>query len=177
MDAPSVTLRPVAEEDLGILERFCLEPELAGLDWQGFSDRGRIRRRFGEDGFLGSNDGELMVIADGHPAGSVAWRAVSYGGPQHTCWNIGIALLPEWRGQGIGSRAQRLLADYLFTHTPVVRIEAGTLPENVAAQRALERAGFTREGTLRRIRFVRGAWCDNVIYSRVRTDPMIPAHA
>ncbi len=177
MDAPSVTLRPVADDDLTLLERFCVEPELMGLDWQGFRDRGTIRRRFGEDGFLGENDGQLMVTADGHPAGFVAWRKVSYGRPEHACWNIGIILLPEWRGRGVGSRAQRQLADYLFTFTPMVRIEAGTLPENVAEQRALERAGFTREGTLRRIGFIGGAWCDGVLYSRVRTDPMIPGPA
>jgi [ribosomal protein S5]-alanine N-acetyltransferase len=173
MDAPSVTLRPVAEQDLPLLERFCVEPELMGLDWQGFRDRSMIRRRFGHDGFLGEKDGQLMVIADGHAAGFVGWRAVTYGRPEHACWNIGIVLLPEWRGRGVGSRAQRQLADYLFTHTPMVRIEAGTLPENVAEQRALERAGFTREGVLRRTGFVGGAWCDNVVYSRVRSDPMI----
>ena len=173
MDKPSVGLRPVAEEDLPLLERFCVEPELMGLDWQGFSDRGKIRRRFAEDGFLGQKDGQLIVIANGHAAGFVAWRAFVYYRDEHACWNIGITLLPEWRGRGVGSEAQRQLADYLFTYTPVVRNEAGTLPENVAEQRALERAGFTREGTLRRIAFGHGRWCDNVVYSRVRTDPMI----
>lgn len=168
MDAPSVMLRPVAESDLPLLERFCVEPELTGLDWRGFRDRGRIRRRFAEDGFLGKKGGMLMVTADGHAVGFVEWRAVSYGADEHSCWNIGIALLPDWRGRGVGSLAQRQLSDYLFTHTPAVRVEAGTLPENIAEQRALERAGFTREGTLRRIAFIGGAWCDNIAYSRVR---------
>ena len=173
MDAPAVTLRPVAGEDISLLERFCVEPELMGLDWQGFHDRGSIRRRFDEDGFLGDKDGQLMVIANGHPAGFVAWREFTYARERDACWNIGIILLPEWRGRGVGSSAQQQLADYLFTYTPAVRIEAGALPENIAEQRALERAGFTREGTLRHIVFGRGAWCDNVLYSRVRTDPMI----
>jgi RimJ/RimL family protein N-acetyltransferase len=178
MDALRVSLRPVTDEDLGLLERFCVEPELMGLDWQGFRDRGMIRRRFAQDGFLGDENGMLLVTADGHVTGFVSWRAVSYTGRrEHACWNIGISLLPEWRGRGVGSRAQRQLADYLFTFTPAVRIEAGTRPENVAEQRALERAGFTREGTLRRIAFTDGAWWDYLVYSRVRTDPMIPRPA
>ncbi|MGE5288386.1 MAG: GNAT family N-acetyltransferase [Micromonosporaceae bacterium] len=172
MDAPSVTLRPVTEEDLPLLERFCVEPDLMGLDWQGYRDRGGIRRRFEKDGFLGEDDGRFMVAADGHAAGFVAWRDVDYYGRRHFCWNIGITLLPEWRGRGVGSSAQRQLADYLFQFTPVARIEAGALPQNIAEQRALERAGFTREGTLRCIGFAHGAWCDIVIYSRVRTDSL-----
>jgi ribosomal-protein-alanine N-acetyltransferase len=172
MDTPSVALRPVAEEDLPLLQRFSVESELMGLDWQGFVDRGKVRRRFEKDGFLGEDDGQLMVTADGHAAGFVAWRDPAYYGRRHACWNIGIVLLPEWRGRGVGSIAQRQLADYLFSFTPVARIEASTLPQNVAEQRALERAGFTREGTLRCIGFLGGAWCDNVYYSRVRTDSL-----
>jgi RimJ/RimL family protein N-acetyltransferase len=178
MDAPSVVLRPVGEDDLPLLERFCVEPDLLGLDWQGFRDRGWVHRQFAQDGFLSDDGGMFIVSADGHAAGFVSWRSVSYTGKrEHACWNIGIALLPEWRGRGVGSRAQRQLADYLFEFTPAVRIEAGTLPENVAEQRALERGGFTREGTLRRIGFSNGAWCDYVAYSRVRTDPMVPRPA
>jgi ribosomal-protein-alanine N-acetyltransferase len=33
-----------------------------------------------------------------------------------------------------------MLCDYLFEHTPAQRIEAGTHPENIAEQRALEKA-------------------------------------
>lgn len=176
MNKPSVRLRPVTEEDLPLLERFCVEPELMGLAWRGFCDRGKIRHRFAEDAFLGKTDGRLMVSADGHTAGFVEWRAFTYNTDENACWNIGIGVLPEWRGCGIGGEAQRQLADYLLTHTPKVRIEATTALENVAEQRALERAGFTREGTLRRIAFSRGSWRDCVLYSRVRTDPMIPRH-
>jgi [ribosomal protein S5]-alanine N-acetyltransferase len=52
----------------------------------------------------------------------------------------------------------------------VLRLEAGTLADNIAEQRALEKAGFTREGTLRCVQFVNGDWRDVVIYSRLRTD-------
>ncbi len=58
------------------------------------------------------------------------------------CWEIGISLWPEHRGKGHGSRAQRMLAEYLFAHTPVERIEAQTASDNLAERRALEKAGF-----------------------------------
>ncbi|MFD9092636.1 GNAT family N-acetyltransferase [Streptomyces collinus] len=53
------------------------------------------------------------------------------------------------RGKGYGKHAQRRLVEYLFAHTKVNRVEAGTEVTNIAEQRALERAGFTREGVLR----------------------------
>jgi RimJ/RimL family protein N-acetyltransferase len=72
------------------------------------------------------------------------------------------------RGQGFGSQAQRLLADYLFATTAVNRIEAGTDVENLIEQRSLEKAGFIREGVLRGAQYRAGAWHDLVVYSVVR---------
>jgi RimJ/RimL family protein N-acetyltransferase len=42
--------------------------------------------------------------------------------------------------------------------------------ENVAEQRALERAGFTCEGVLRHAQFHVGRWRDTVIYSVLRAE-------
>ena len=61
----------------------------------------------------------------------------------------------------------------MFAHTLVHRIWAATEVENVAEQRALEKAGFTREGTLRGAGWRDGAWRDGVSYSLLRTDPPV----
>jgi len=96
---------------------------------------------------------------------------VRYGpNPESIAWNIGISLIPEMRGLGFGSQAQRLLADYLFAATSVNRIEAATDIENLAEQRALEKAGFVRDGVLRGAQYRAGAWHDLVIYSHVRPE-------
>lgn len=62
---------------------------------------------------------------------------------------IGYSLRPEFRGKGIATRAVDLLCQWTFENTAVVRIIAGTFPENHASQRVLERAGFAREGYLK----------------------------
>ena len=82
-------------------------------------------------------------------------------------------LLPEARGRGYGTQAQRLLVRYLFAHTTVHRIWAGTEVDNLAEQRALEKAGFTREGITRATGWRDGSWRDGVIYSVLRTDPAV----
>jgi RimJ/RimL family protein N-acetyltransferase len=64
-----------------------------------------------------------------------------------------------------------MLCDYLFEHTPVRRIQAGTQFDNIAEQRSLEKAGFQREGVIRAAEFAAGGWRDGVLYSRLRDDP------
>lgn len=168
-DGP-VILRPVREDDLPMLERFLTDPEATGpFQWFGWSDPGRFRRRWAENGLLGDDGGQLMVVTDTDPLGFVAWRKIVTG-PASYCWNMGIQLAPHACGRGVGTRAQQLLVRYLFAHTPVVRIEADTEAENIAEQRALEKAGFTREGVLRSIVFRDGQWRDGVSYSVLRDD-------
>ena len=169
---PSIRLRPLVREDLELFRRFATEPNLIGLDWTGFRDAEAPARRFAADGYLGPADGRLIVevTEETATAGFVTWQTGNYGGAG-THWEIGIALLPEWRGRGIGWRAQAILCDYLFWHTPVQRIQAGTHAENVAEQRSLEKAGFTPEGVVRACEFRAGQWRDGHLYSRRRDDP------
>ncbi|MFI6508906.1 GNAT family N-acetyltransferase [Streptosporangium sp. NPDC050855] len=61
----------------------------------------------------------------------------------------GYSVLPEFRGRGFATRAVNLLVGWAFEHTPLERIIAGTSPDNLASQRVLERAGFTREALMR----------------------------
>ena len=84
--------------------------------------------------------------------------------------SIGCTLLPQYRGHGYGTVAQRLLVEYLFATFPINRVEAITDIENVAEQRSLEKVGFTREGVLRGVAWRIGAWRDMVSYSRLRGD-------
>jgi len=166
-----LSLRPVGEEDLGMFWRFSTEPGLIGLDWGGFRDHQATVRRYAEDGFLGRDNGRLIVQVGDEATGYVSWGEGSFEG-KTKYWEIGIALLPEYRGRGIGWRAQRLLVDYLFEHTPVHRIQAGTHPENKAEQRSLEKAGFQLEGVIRGAEFRAGEYRDGWLYSRLRTDPV-----
>jgi [ribosomal protein S5]-alanine N-acetyltransferase len=174
--SPEIRLRPAAEADLEMFRRFAVEPGLIGLDWAGFRDPKEVQRRFDTDSYLGEQDGRLIVDVaagtepGGEPAGLVSYRRRQYSARSYH-WEIGIALLPEWRGQGIGWRAQAMFCSYLFEHTPAQRIEASTHAENAAEQRSLEKAGFTLEGVIRAAEFRAGQWRDGYLYSRLRTDP------
>jgi RimJ/RimL family protein N-acetyltransferase len=168
-----VRLRPATRDDVAFIV-LQYSPEVsAPWNWFGFRSETEILHQLDDDGFLGADHGKLIVelVGEGEPVpiGNVSWHAVDYGPPPVSrCWNIGITLVPEFRGCGHGTRAQRLLAEHLLATTVAERVEASTDVENAAERRALERAGFSFEGVLRRAQFRDGGWRDLALYSLVR---------
>ena len=117
--------------------------------------------------------GQLLIerLDDGAIIGDITWHPVSYGPNEASrALNIGLSLIPDARGRGHGTEAQQLLVRLLFRLFEVHRIEASTDVENIAEQRSLEKAGFTREGILRRAQCRAGAYHDLVSYSILRED-------
>jgi RimJ/RimL family protein N-acetyltransferase len=170
-----VRLRPITETELDLLELLYEDPgEASEYGFFGYRNPGGLRRDFAERGFISEYAGRLAVMLGGAGEagefiGEVSWRTAQTG-PGSYSWNIGIGLFARARGQGYGTQAQRLLAEYLFAHTQLNRIAAETEVANLAEQRALEKAGFTREGTLRGSCFRAGKWRDMASYSIVRAD-------
>jgi ribosomal-protein-alanine N-acetyltransferase len=72
-DDDKVRLRPVEERDLDALGLIDTDPSVSEpFEWRGFRDRRARRRRWEEDGYLGSEDSLLVVaLPDGTLAGIV----------------------------------------------------------------------------------------------------------
>jgi RimJ/RimL family protein N-acetyltransferase len=83
---------------------------------------------------------------------------------------IGYTLVSSERGKGFCTEAVKIVVDYLFLSKDIMRIQAQTDQRNVASQKVLEKAGFRKEGTLRKSFFVRGEWTDDYIYSILREE-------
>lgn len=76
------------------------------------------QERWQVDGLLTEQEGQLLICSEDEPVGAVQWHGVQYGPNRGSiALNLGIALVPSARGRGIGTIAQRLLADYLFAQT------------------------------------------------------------
>jgi RimJ/RimL family protein N-acetyltransferase len=169
-----VALRLVREDDLLMLEELTEDPEKTGeFVWFGWFDLRDWRRGWDENGLIGPDGGTLIATRCDQRLGLVNWRRQPITVPTSYCWEIGVILLPEARGHGYGTQAQRLLARYLFAHTTVHRIWAWTEVDNIAEQKALGKAGFTQEGITRATGWRDGAWRDGMIYSLLRTDPAV----
>jgi len=169
-----IRLRDATLADADLLDAWSRSPVAKG-EFNDFGlppeDQAPIREALTVGPLRNERNGQLIIerVADGQPIGTVGWHEIHYGPPPKSrAWNIGISLIPEARGQGYGAIAQRLLADYLFETTDANRVEASTDVENVAEQRALEKADFVREGIQRGAQFRAGAHHDLVTYARLR---------
>ena len=83
---------------------------------------------------------------------------------------IGYALIPCERGKGYGTEAIKIMVDHLFLSRDIVRIQAPTETRNMASVEALEKAGFTREGIMRKASYVDGEHRDQYLYSILREE-------
>lgn len=163
--APDVVLRPATAADTPLLDTFGSREVRGEHDYYDDDDLADLHH--------GTFRAGSRVISDqtGQVLGRVTFHEVAYG-PNHgsLAWRIGVTVLPQHRGRGIGARAQRLLADELFASTDAFRVEADTDVPNVAERRALTAAGFREEGVLRGARWRAGQRRDAVLFARLRTD-------
>ncbi|GAA4094722.1 GNAT family N-acetyltransferase [Nonomuraea soli] len=168
----TVTLRPVEPHDLDVFDAEFQGQDGAGAhQWFGYRNPVAPRRRLAEDGMLGEEGGVLTICDSDEVAGRIEWSKLLWGPPGTSwCWAIGIRVLAGFRGRGIGTEAHRQVVAYLFDHTRAQRIQANTDVANVAEQRTLEKAGFTREGVVRQAQWREGRWHDQVLYGITRDD-------
>jgi len=164
-----VVLRAITEEDLPFLQELISDPGDEGsFMWQGFRDPHEWHKRWNAQGLIRDNSGVVLVCSEDKPAGYIDWDHNHWFG--RPCWTLGIQLARAARNRGIGTVAHKLLVEYLFATTLPNRIEAYTEVANTAERRALEKAGFTLEGTLRSTCFRAGEWHDGVLYSVLRAE-------
>ncbi len=74
---------------------------------------------------------------------------------------------PYW-GKGIATLAIRDITDYVFANTDIIRIFAEPFAYNAASCRALEKAGYFLEGTLRKNAVKNGKILDMKLYALVK---------
>jgi RimJ/RimL family protein N-acetyltransferase len=164
--------RPWSRQDIPSLVSAWSDPEMHR--WMPDEEQGFDERRAGEFVAAASTslaDGTMLAMAisdlsSGGVAGSVTftvWAA------HH--WNIGYWISLAYRGQGLATRAVTAATRWAFEERPELsRISLYTLPGNLASQRVAERAGFQREGTLRKWANAHGHTYDWTMYSLLRED-------
>ena len=113
-----IRLREATLADAPFVDERASDPTSMGE----FNDFGRAHRTLAETlaergRLVGFEKGQLLIerLSDGKLVGDVSWHAVSYGpGDRSKPLNFGLSLIPDARGHGYGTEAQRLLAALLF---------------------------------------------------------------
>jgi RimJ/RimL family protein N-acetyltransferase len=164
-DGTELRLRPFGEADLDPVVRACRDPEI--IRWTTVPDP---YQRSDAEFFVHEHGptvwrrgtGALFAIADESDAycGVMELR-LSPGDPQ--VGNLGFMVAPQARGRGYCPTAVTAVCAWGFTALRMARIEWRANVGNTASRRAVEKAGFTFEGTARHALLHRGtridAWC------------------
>jgi ribosomal-protein-alanine N-acetyltransferase len=87
------------------------------------------------------------------------------------CGEIGYELHPDFWGKGLMTEAVAAIVTCGHQTFGLNRIEAWTLPGNVASERVLEKSGFRYEGTLRQKAWFKGGYHDFRMFGRIAGDP------
>jgi ribosomal-protein-alanine N-acetyltransferase len=78
--------------------------------------------------------------------------------------NLGYWVAERLNGRGLATKAVADVILVAFGELGLHRLEAGTLVDNVASQRVLEKNGFERIGVARGYLHIGGAWRDHVLF-------------
>jgi ribosomal-protein-alanine N-acetyltransferase len=165
LEGKNVNLRVVEKEDLTLLADWNNNPVFLGEHvWLPQQTKTEWERRY--DSFTSDNKWFLIEKKDGVKVGFIA----HFPAAEKLGVEIGYVMVPSERGKGYCTEAVKIMVDYLFLSKDIVRIQAHTDVKNVGSQRVLEKAGFSKEGTLRKSTFTRGEWRDNSVYSILREE-------
>jgi RimJ/RimL family protein N-acetyltransferase len=166
LEGRTVNLRVMEKEDLPKLAEWFNEPEFMG-EYNGLRQTSRTETEKILESPLELKD-FFIEKKDGTKIGFIThFYVLHVAGKQ---LEIGYSLAPNERGKGYCTEAVNLMVDYLFLSKESIRIQAQTDAKNVASQRVLEKAGFKKEGMLRKNFFMRGNWTDTLLYSILREE-------
>ena len=81
---------------------------------------------------------------------------------------MGYWLSEEFWGRGIATRAVAAMSDWALDNYKLTRVFAMAFAHNSASIRVLEKAGFEREGVMRRSAIKNGVILDQILFAKVR---------
>ncbi|MGY2080560.1 GNAT family N-acetyltransferase [Modestobacter sp. SYSU DS0657] len=165
-----LVLRPWRTEDEGPVWALAADPALRRWTARGFGSPEEVREMVARlaDWSGGSRASWAVTDAGGALLGSVSLHSIDRvrGDAQ-----LGYWIAPVARGRGVAARAADAVCRWAFA-VGIDRVELYHAVENQASGRVAAKAGFTREGRLRRsYRYGDGVKHDEFLWSRLSDDP------
>ncbi len=110
----------------------------------------------------------FLITADEAPVGVLGISNIVEG-PFRSA-NMGYWVDQAANGRGVATQAVALAASWAFEVRELHRLEAGTLVDNHASQRVLQKNRFSRIGVSRHYLHIGGAWRDHILFARTIED-------
>ncbi|PRB71267.1 GNAT family protein [Arthrobacter sp. MYb213] len=167
----AITLRSRSEDDFDVL--FQIAGDLTTWEQRSAAtpaplNRDTYKARLAQiDADNSDKSVRFMIEVDGTAVGSVSLFEFDELA-RHA--EVGIALVPEARGKGIGTASISQIVEFAFVRCNLRRVHLEVIESNFGAIRAYEKAGFVIEGRQRQHAWVRGKYEDIVIMGILRSE-------
>jgi len=112
-----------------------------------------------------------IITADGRYLGGCGLNQIDNANRRA---NLGYWVRSTAAGRGVATSAVRLLRDWGFQNTNLLRLEILIAVGNVASHRVAEKSGANREGTLRGRLLLHGVSHDATLFSFIREEHLVP---
>jgi len=167
-------LRPFADGDLDALHAMQSREDVTRYLYWGPRSLDEVRHQLERlKGMASIEDGSdalrlAAVVRDsGAMIGDVSLHSVNR---EHLQAELGFILHPDHQGQGYATEATAEMLRIGFEDLGLHRIYGSCDARNTASARVLERLGMRREAHFRETEFVKGEWCDELIYAILATE-------
>ncbi len=160
LEGKNVNLRVVEKEDLPLLVEWLNDPETFGV-FNPLIQHSKMELEEWYDKLSAEGKWFFIEKKDGSKVGEIHHLKDM---------EIGYGLIPNERRKGYCTEAVKIMVEYLFLSKNIVRIYALTDVRNTASQKVLEKAGFKKEGVIRKSLFSKGEWRDRYLYSILREE-------
>jgi L-phenylalanine/L-methionine N-acetyltransferase len=128
------------------------------------------RKRLEEQVVLNGSEMHLVAELAGVVVGSAGLHPMPQLRRRHVAM-LGISVLPQAQGQGVGRALMQALCDYADQWAQILRIELTVFVDNSRAISLYESCGFRHEGTFRGYALRQGRYVDVHAMARLHPDP------
>jgi RimJ/RimL family protein N-acetyltransferase len=175
--AGPLLLRPWCIDDVDDVWAALQDPQIRLWNGAGSGSRDDVARMLrGRMDWTGGDHASWAVVdpATGELLGSVSLHSID---PVQADAEIGYWTAPAARGRDVATIAVDAVCRWAFGALPVERIELCHAVGNPGSGRVAEKAGFVREGRLRRsYRYGDGVKHDELLWARLADDPAPDLH-
>jgi putative acetyltransferase len=174
----TITVRRTSVQDAAALARIMGDPAVyPGLMQMPYTDEDTWRARLTENCAPGKIDLLLCAERDDKVVGSCGLHPVGPAVRRRHAWLLGISVLPEAQGLGVGSALMAAMCDYADRWVGALRLELTVYVDNDKASALYRKFGFVIEGTFKGYALRDGVYVDAYAMARFHPNPprILPA--
>ncbi len=167
-----ITIRRASTKDAAAFARIMGDPSVyPGLMQLPYTDEDIWRTRLAENSAPGKTDLPLVAEMNGEAVGTAGLHPVGPALRRRHALTLGISVLREAQGKGVGSALMAAMCDYADRWAGALRIELTVYCDNAAAIHLYRKFGFEIEGTFKGYAMRDGRYADAHSMARFHPDP------